>query len=106
MKGGVRGEENCCHRRAVSVNIQKARQPQPRGRAHQALSPQTLKKDPPGTPICGLCTLDLLSGHEAEWSGPEEKRASISWPPLDASSWLPFLLFTQSLSPRQVLVPP
>lgn len=106
MKGGVRGEEDCCHRRAVPVNIQKARQSQPRARAQQALSPQTLKKDSPGIPICSLCTLDLLSGHEAEWPGPEEKRASISWPPLDASSWLPFPLFNPVFKPCQVLVPP
>lgn len=43
VRGGVRGEEDCCHRRAVSFNIQEARQSQARARAHQAPSPKTLK---------------------------------------------------------------
>lgn len=49
--------------------------------------------------------LDLLAGHAAEWPGPE-RRARISWPPLDASimAFLPvfYPVFKSSLDP----VPP
>lgn len=44
VRGRVKGEEDCCYRKAVPFNIQEARQPiQDRARAHQAPCPQTLK---------------------------------------------------------------
>jgi hypothetical protein len=94
VRGGVGGEEDCCHRRAVPCNIQKARQPPARARAHQTPAPQTLS------------TLHLLAGHVAERPGPERRRASILWPPQMPSSWLLFSVSTQSSSPCQILVPP